>query len=429
MRFGWMGLVGGAWACAASDDGVRFGAPTAGIEDPAPPASPASLRAVLGVALDAPLSAGAQAAYVVSGANPGERVLLAGTTGGIGAGPCPAAIGGACLALNPPLDKLGVGVADAQGVASIVVQVPAGTPAGATLSVQAIARRGAGGAQSVVSPPRSDGVDADEAGLLFPANGPGGDVRLVWDGANLVPRVGHTAIIRYQPAYQDGYYAVLWHSPNDGVWDFGAYAWGTHPYPGGNGSVNANGQALDGQGSSGTEHYWESAGLLAAADYLASPGGSAVAIGIDTWVVQIRKSRLLVSGPDAGMIEHVFVPDLLGDPSFQIRQLTGPLGTGGANPAFYIGASDWRSGLPFGADENDETPNGVVRGIQLYDAYLSDADAAIEAANVTDTPLTAAGQASVWYIDHNPTPTDVADRSGAGHDPRWANALRPDVWP
>lgn len=274
------------------------------------------------------------------------------------------------------------------------------------------------------------GTSGSATGLLFAANGaPQSDVRLVWSGADLLPRVGHTAIIRYRPTYQDGYYAILWHSPNDGVWDSGAYSWGTHPYPGGDGSVNADGQALDGQGSTGTEHYWESAGLGVAADYLASPGGTSVAIVEDVWVVQVRKCQQIVGGPDDGMYEHIYVPDLLGNPTFQIRQLTATVGSGGADPAFYIGGSDWRSSFPFGADQNDETPSGIVRGIQLYDSFLSDTDQEIEAANSTsNTPQTAAGLASVHYMNQNPTPDDVTDKSGAGHDPVWANAYRPASW-
>ena len=33
-----------------------------------------------------------------------------------------------------------------------------------------------------------------------------------------------------------------------------------------------------------------------------------------------------------------------------------------------------------------------------------------------------------WYINDNPTPTDVTDKSSAGHDPSWANSNRPTLW-
>ncbi|MEQ1504756.1 MAG: hypothetical protein ABMB14_21135 [Myxococcota bacterium] len=437
MRAQFVGVWVAVLGCAEPADGdlAGIGAPfddaTAQVSSEGT-ADGAALRAALAVNLGDPLTAGAPTTYTVSGADPGEKVILAASTAGVGPGPCPAVIGGLCLSLNAPLLNLGAVFADAQGVAVFPVVVPGGTPSGAELSVQAIAKRGVGGAQSVKSNPRTDVVGASglASGLAFPGNGaPESDIRLVWDGADLLPRVGHTVILRYRPAYQDGYYAVAWHSPNDGVWDSGVYSWGTHPYPGGDGSVNASGQALDGSGSTGTEHYWESAGLGVAADYLASPGGTSVAIVEDVWVVQVRKCRQIVGGPDNGKFEHIYVPDLLGNPTFQIRQLTTTVGSGGADPAFYLGGSDWRATFPFGADQNDETVNGVLRGIQLYDTFLSDADAAIEAANISsDTPVTAAGLASVHYLNQNPTPDDVTDRSGAGHDPSWANAFRPALW-
>lgn len=33
-----------------------------------------------------------------------------------------------------------------------------------------------------------------------------------------------------------------------------------------------------------------------------------------------------------------------------------------------------------------------------------------------------------WYVNLNPTPSDISDKSGAGHDPAWLNANRPTLW-
>lgn len=266
----------------------------------------------------------------------------------------------------------------------------------------------------------------------------GGDIALVWDGSNLLPRNEHTAIWRYKPAANTGFYAVAWHSPNTGTWDGGLYSWGTHPYPASNGAVNSDGARLNGTGSVGTVHYWEQAGLGIASDFLTTPGGSAGLLVVkDQWYVQVRKCRIIVGGGNNGLHQHVFIPDLLGNPSFVIDQWfydtnSGSIpvsgvypGPAGSTPAFYIGASDWTAS----GSTNEETVCGIVRGIQLYNAYLSDTDHALEAANITsNTPVTAAGIAAKWYMNQNPTPSDVTDKSGAGHNPTWRNANRPTLW-
>ena len=68
---------------------------------------------------------------------------------------------------------------------------------------------------------------------------------------------------------------------------------------------------------------------------------------------------------------------------------------------------------------------GVMRGIQIYSTRLTVADVLAEASR----PLsTAAARQSVWYMNLNPTPADIADKSGAGHHPEWVGAARPRLW-
>lgn len=296
------------------------------------------------------------------------------------------------------------------------------------------------GATAIVAALSDDAEAITIHGLTFPSNGvSGGDIRLLWNGANLLPRNEHTAIWRYNPVQQTGFYAVAWHSVNTGTWDGGEYSWGTHPYPDATGSVDAGGRRENGTGSSGTVHYWEQAGLGIADDFLASPGGSAGTLVVkDRWYVQVRKVRVVSGGPNDGLVEHIFIPDLLGNPSFVIQQwfytlndnppiaVSGDLpGPAGSTPAFYFGASDWTAS----GTANDETPSGKLRGLQLYDAWLDDADVALEAANqYSNSPVTANGIANVWYFNQDPIPSDVTDKSGAGHNPTWANANRPSQW-
>lgn len=319
------------------------------------------------------------------------------------------------------------------------VSAPAALGTVAAASAPMVTPAALAGATAILAALAEEPDAATITALSFPSNGvSGGDIRLVWDGANLLPREEHTAIWRYNPVQQSGFYAVAWHSVNTGSWDGGEYSWGTHPYPDANGTVDAGGRRQNGTGSVGAVHYWEQAGLGIADDFLTSPGGTnGLLVVKDHWYVQVRKVRIVPSGADSGLMEHIFIPDLIGNPSFVIRQFFYSLndnppiaevgvypGPAGSTPAFYFGASDWTAS----GTANDETPSGKLRGIQLYDAWLADADVALEAANTSNTPVTVAGIANVWYMNQNPTPTDVTDKSGAGHNPTWANANRPTEW-
>jgi hypothetical protein len=66
-----------------------------------------------------------------------------------------------------------------------------------------------------------------------------------------------------------------------------------------------------------------------------------------------------------------------------------------------------------------------LRGIQIYSTNLSVADIQSE----VNAPLsTTAGAANIWYINLNPTPSDISDKSGRGHNPSWVGAERPTLW-
>ncbi len=134
-------------------------------------ASPASAARVVGPELEVVgvVSAGARVDLVVTGAAPGEVVHFGGAAGAGGAGPCPAALGGVCLELGPGAVALGSAAADASGVATLSVTVPAAIPPNPVLVVQAAIVRGAAGADSVTTPAVVlDGgvVDWDADGLV-----------------------------------------------------------------------------------------------------------------------------------------------------------------------------------------------------------------------------------------------------------------------
>ena len=70
-----------------------------------------------------------------------------------------------------------------------------------------------------------------------------------------------------------------------------------------------------------------------------------------------------------------------------------------------------------------EEQNAVVRGIQIYASALTEAQIlALEGLETDAEVLTAVGElgvTSLWYLNMNPRPSDVTDKSGSGHDPVW----------
>jgi hypothetical protein len=241
----------------------------------------------------------------------------------------------------------------------------------------------------------------------------------------LLPRATHTAIWKARYVQQSGYYAVAWHSQIIAdTWPASLYEFGTHPYPASNSAVNSEGQSLSGSGGAGTVHYYEIAGL-GASDFLASPGGTAVLVVKDGgWITQARTSEIAGS-----VLRHKFWPNVAIPNKFiqQDVSLASFNAITPTNPAFQFGGSPWRSNHP-SATMNDETSGGVLRGFKLFNTALSISDIAVEAADETNTPQTAAGTASVWYMNVNPTPSDVTDKSGKGHHPSWVGSARPSLW-
>jgi hypothetical protein len=272
------------------------------------------------------------------------------------------------------------------------------------------------------------------SGLSWAANdAPGSDARIVFSGANLLPRLTQTVLWRELYTAQLGYQATTWNSPNNGVWDSGVYSVGMHGHPC-DGTFNAAGQRLVGTGSGGTVQWEEIAGLGAALDCIASPSSpgpqSSFLLTAGVWR---RKARVI--SPSGGNTVHTYYPDLVNRPSEFIRQTltTASIGSGGANPAFYFGSSDWQSGTA-GVGTNNESPGAVLRGLQLYTPALTNtAHIQALAAFETDAQVLAYCAANgltaqLHYLNTNPTPSDITDKSGAGHHPSWANAARPALW-
>lgn len=205
-----------------------------------------------------------------------------------------------------------------------------------------------------------------------------------------------TYIWRIRPRQQAGYYTTFFWA-NDGAFDWGGVYgsdtfYGAHPYPAGSPTA--------------TTHKWEIAAM--ARDYL-----SAEDVVYDTWYTQ----ALRVWSDGAGK-HHEFYWDLPN--TSRVIRVDLPADYGNINPpkpALTWGDAPWAP--------SEEVMNGVIRGIQIYSATLSVADVLAEISAPRSTNL---GTANMWYLNLNPTPTDISDHSGAGHHPEWVGNERPKLW-
>lgn len=263
-------------------------------------------------------------------------------------------------------------------------------------------------------------------GLIFPLNNvANSSIRLEWGGANLLSRTTHTAIWKAKYAQQTGYYAWGWHTQITGSFPASQYEYGTHPFPC-DGTFDGTGQALGGTAGAGTVHYYEIA-ALGASDFIATAGGSAYLVTKGIFYTQARTCEI-VGGVT---LRHKFYPDVVGNPGNVIVQdiLLSSLPASPTAPIFAFGSSPWRDDSGgSGPGSTDESPGGTFRSFALFSAALSIADITTEAASDSNSAQTGAGAAATWYINKNPTPTDITDKSGAGHTPVWANANRPTLY-
>lgn len=255
-----------------------------------------------------------------------------------------------------------------------------------------------------------------QTGLLFPSNNvAGSNIGLDWTGADMVPAHSHTLIWKARYVQQTGYYAVAWHCRADDTFAGGGDYIGSSPYPC-DGTVNGNGQALN-YGAGFTTHYHELV-PIGGTDYIASPGGSALAVSKGVWYSQARTVEVINGG---AQVRFRFWPDIAGNPSFVIEQTfnVGDCALSGAALKFRFGASPWTAS----GSANSETPSGTLRFLLQYGRAMSlaeiQAKLALTADDTTDPDR--------WYSNINPAPNDVSDKSGKGHHPAWANANRPTL--
>jgi hypothetical protein len=261
----------------------------------------------------------------------------------------------------------------------------------------------------------------------FPNGTAGSDIRLNWLGANLLSRSAHTWLRKSTFAQQTGYYACDWHHEGDYAgaqgstqnFHFSQYEFGTHPFPA-NGFHDTAGQSQEpqggasgGTGGGGTTHYYEIAGDGnggSSHDYIASAGaafpptrGLIVTKDVEVW--SARTCEIV-----GGVLREKHYPDLKNNPSYSIVQdlVLANLNTP-AVPTFCFGCSPWRSSNPTGSGsgyDNDETPCGIHRFFVAFSGVALSAGQCISEFASETEGATVRG-ADVWYVNKNPTPSDI----------------------
>ena len=213
---------------------------------------------------------------------------------------------------------------------------------------------------------------------------------------------GVTYIFKIRPKQQTGYYTTFFWGNDDGTGENSTFTWdrggantyyGMHPYPPGS--------------SSGTTHNWEVS--VEANDY---QNGRVI---MDAWYTQVVRVWSDGSGK-----HHEFYWDWPNTDAAHKVTRTSPTSWGNATPPFpalTFGDAPWQPGR--------EMCSCALRNIQIYAGLLSLPDIQSE---INSPQSTAAGIASIWYKNINPTPTDISDKSGSGHNPVWVGSNRPTLY-
>lgn len=242
-----------------------------------------------------------------------------------------------------------------------------------------------------------------QTGLDFPGNA-GVKRTLRFRFQNPLPIYPATYIWRAYPKRQAGYYTTFFWANDDGQNNLNTVLWlpgggadsyyGVHPYPN--------------PAPGGGNHDWELS--VEREDFV---NGRVV---YDRWHTQ----ALVVWADQQGKKHHEFYWDLPNiGPSHRVVRVSEPdWGTRlPPFPALTWGDAPWAPG--------EEVFHGVLRGIQIYSTRLSLADILTEARSPLSTE---AGAANIWYLNLDPRPDDIADKSGRGNHPSWVGDERPRLW-
>ena len=243
-------------------------------------------------------------------------------------------------------------------------------------------------------------------GLDFPGNvnfpSPSPSAILTWNqarsGAAPMPAYPATYIWRAYPRpnnnFFQSYWTFLFYARYETTWTQGEVPpktyYGLHPWP---------------DRETDMEHKWEISAF--GDDRTATSGAQGVPVVYNQWYQQVATAELI--GGNEVYTYYFNWPNTTTD----VIQWTHAKAGTNTDPAIIIGDAPWNQGK--------EIPNAILRGYQFYDAVLTPAQIAQEIASPGSvrTP---------WYLNLNPTPGDVSDKSGNGHNPAWVGPVRPGVW-
>jgi hypothetical protein len=212
-----------------------------------------------------------------------------------------------------------------------------------------------------------------------------------------------TYLWRAYPRRQAGYYTAFFWGNDDGKEDLSTFVWtadgrgdsfyGAHPYP----------QPPPG----GSDHRWEIAVMQK--DLLGER------VQYDRWYTQGFRAWSGMKGK-----QHQFYWNLPDTDARHVVRFAAPVTYGNAlppGPALTWGDAPWAPG--------NEVWDGMLGGIQVYEACLSVNDMLAEAVSPGSTDL---GRRSLWYLNLALSPDDISDHSGRGHHPEWVGDERPKLW-
>jgi len=194
-----------------------------------------------------------------------------------------------------------------------------------------------------------------------------------------------TYIWRAYPRQQTGYYTAFFHANNSTFFNSDLEYYGFHPYPD--------------PPTTGTPK-WEIS-VDGGRDEVRDP------VVFDRWYLQV--AVVYKSGSTA---YHTFYWDWP-DTTHKIYWPNTGVWSPAPNPAIMVGDNPWNPG--------EEVWDGMLRGFQFYDVALTPSEIVQEIA-------VPGSVRRPWYLNLNPTPSDISDKSGSGHHPSWVGTQRPTLW-
>jgi hypothetical protein len=236
-------------------------------------------------------------------------------------------------------------------------------------------------------------VEGPETGLLFPdydVSVSSNKMIVVWNAgegstAPFPLYGGATYIWRAMPMQKlnEGYWSSLFRTEWTNDWDGNAVLkeyYCCHPYP----------DPTDNRAE------WEIS--------MNGDDTRSVAVVYDQWYTQV------VTATTGKVVTYYFDWPNTGA-GFRVGPITQDSRSAQTNPAMYFGDTRF----------NVERYRGVLRGFQYYDALLT-------TQQITDEIANPGSVRTPWYLNLNPTPDDISDKSGNGNNPKWFTAAKASLW-